>query len=316
MFEVSIIMSVKNGYDSLSDTIVSVLNQTYKDFEFIIVDDGSTDNTYQLLCDYATKDGRIKVLKNDKNLGLTKSLNRAIKEASSEYIGRIDAGDKWYPEKLEKQMLYINEYPETVLIGTQAELIDVANGHIERTTYQTSNQDIKFAFIKGNNPFIHSSVVFKKVLPYNENAMHVEDYELWSELFFLGEFHILNEYLVKYDIDFSSISYKYKGYQILNKYYAYKYFLFNLNKRPLKDTINFKNRVFKIFQVYGDGGLDNFGTEYGKIYSKNMSGIKRRIVVVMLYMRYPKLFITRCLHVLLIHYGECRFKRDLRRLLV
>ena len=97
-------MSVYNGLPYLQKSIDSILNQTYKDFEFIIIDDCSTDKTWNILSEYAQKDKRIRLFKNEENLGLTKSLNKGLKVVQGEYIARMDGDDIALPERFEKQI--------------------------------------------------------------------------------------------------------------------------------------------------------------------------------------------------------------------
>lgn len=120
----SVIMPVYNASDFLRQTIESVLNQTYSDFEFIAVDDCSTDNSYEILLEYARSDSRIKVYKKEKNSGVSYTRNFAVSKASSEYIALIDSDDLWTKDKLQKQMKLIEEYPETDMCYTGSAFVD------------------------------------------------------------------------------------------------------------------------------------------------------------------------------------------------
>ena len=112
---VSVVMSVYNDSKYLSESIKSILDQTLKDFEFIIVDDGSLDNSFDLLRRFKKKDNRIKILKNNSNMGLAFSLNKAIKESKGKYIARMDADDLSMPDRLKKQIIFFQKYKETDL---------------------------------------------------------------------------------------------------------------------------------------------------------------------------------------------------------
>ncbi len=125
--KVSVIMSVYNGDKYLREAIESILNQTFTDFEFIIVNDGSTDNSLEIIESY--DDERIKTINNKKNIGLTKSLNKALKFAKGKYIARQDADDVSLPNRFEKQVEYLDSHPEVALVGTSVYLID-ENGKI------------------------------------------------------------------------------------------------------------------------------------------------------------------------------------------
>ena len=180
--KISVIMSVYNGEKYLREAIESILNQTFTDFEFIIVNDGSTDNSLEIIKSY--NDERIKIINNEKNIGLTKSLNKALAQARGEYIARQDADDISLPSRFEEQIKYLEEHPDVVLLGTSSYNIDESGKIIGK----------KIALAKptmGNlfkeNQFIHGSVMFKKEVVdelgyYNELFNYSQDYELWLRI--------------------------------------------------------------------------------------------------------------------------------------
>ena len=118
MVKVSIIMATYNCEDTLRKSIDSILAQTFKDWEFIICDDGSTDNTYQVLSLYADKDSRIRIIKNDSSKGLAYSLNRCIKESKGDIIARQDADDASDTARFEIQYEFVKRNPEYTIVGT------------------------------------------------------------------------------------------------------------------------------------------------------------------------------------------------------
>ena len=115
-------MSVYNGEKYLREAIESILNQTFTDFEFLIVNDGSTDSSLEIILSYP--DERIRVIRNDRNIGLTKSLNKALQQAKGEYIARQDADDISLQNRFEEQLIYLEKHPEVALLGTSAYKID------------------------------------------------------------------------------------------------------------------------------------------------------------------------------------------------
>jgi glycosyltransferase involved in cell wall biosynthesis len=121
---ISIIMSTYNWEKYIEKSIDSVLNQIYTNFEFIIIDDYSTDDTYKIIKQYLNKDERIVYVKNLSNLGLTKSLNKWLELANGKYIARIDDDDLWEKEKLEKQMKFLNDNKEYWIVWTNFKYID------------------------------------------------------------------------------------------------------------------------------------------------------------------------------------------------
>jgi len=122
--KISVLMSAYNNADYLSQSVNSILNQSFADFELILIDDASSDQSLKIIQDLAFSDSRIKILRNRENLGLTKSLNQGLKIAAGEYIARQDADDLSRPERLAIQCQYLEKHPEIFLCGTSAMLID------------------------------------------------------------------------------------------------------------------------------------------------------------------------------------------------
>ncbi len=174
-------MSVHNAHKYLIKSIKSILNQTLGDFEFVIINDASNDNSRKLL--KGVIDKRIIIIDNNEKIGLTKSLNIAIKNSKGKYIARIDADDVALPERLEKQVSYLKSNSETGLIGTSFYEIN-ENDDILGEVHLPENDDGIRKKIFKVNPFLHSSVmiprvVFEKVGCYNEIFQYAQDYELW-----------------------------------------------------------------------------------------------------------------------------------------
>lgn len=183
--KVSVIMAVYNSEKFLKEAIESILNQTFKDFEFIIIDDGSTDRSGEILEDYAKKDSRIKVF-HQENMGLTKSLNKAIKLAKGEYIARMDADDISMPERLEEQIQFLDQNPQVALLGTGYYEIDTFGKVIKKKRPPTSDTELRRVLIK-YNPFFHASVMIRKnalqeLRLYDENLKYAQDYDLWLRI--------------------------------------------------------------------------------------------------------------------------------------
>jgi len=179
--KISVIMSVFNGEKYLREAIDSILGQTFTDFEFIIVNDGSTDNSLSIIKGYADK--RIRLIDNEQNIGLTKSLNRAIKQARGEYIARQDADDISLPNRFEEQIKYFKKNPKVVLLGTGICRID-GNGKILGKTLAIAKPGK--SLVK-QNQFNHGSTMFKSGVirelgGYNELFKYCQDYELWLRL--------------------------------------------------------------------------------------------------------------------------------------
>jgi len=185
---ISIIVSIYNSDKTLVSMIDSVLYQTYKNFELILINDGSKDNSSNIIKKYLKKDKRI-VLIDKENSGLTKSLNIGLKRVKGDYIARLDADDIWKKDKLEKQMKFLEENKDYFLVGTAYDEIDEEGSVIyvnQRTKLLITDNIIRENIVKFN-PFLHSSVLFRKEILdtigfYNEKFKYTQDYEYWIRI--------------------------------------------------------------------------------------------------------------------------------------
>ncbi len=204
-------MSVYNGEEFLKDSILSILNQAYKDFEFIIVNDCSTDGTVAILNDFQKTDSRIKVINNDQNLGLTRSLNKAIRESSGEYLARLDAGDLSTEDRLEKQVKFLDNNKNIGLVGSFMYIINTNGEIIKEVKYPIDNNKLKKDLIR-YNPFVHSSIMFRRGVGarvgfYDEEFKYAQDYSFYFKLSPYTQFANLPFFLVKYRHMPNSITY-------------------------------------------------------------------------------------------------------------
>jgi glycosyltransferase involved in cell wall biosynthesis len=176
-------MSVYNGEKYLREAVDSILNQTFRDFEFIIVDDGSTDRTWVALQSY--DDPRIVLLRNEENIGLTRSLNKGLAVARGEYIARMDADDISLPERFEKQVKALDENPCLGLVGSNTYLFNAA-GRRKTKKYPQTDLEIKW-YLLFSNGFSHPAVMFrhhlvKEIGFYDETLTSAQDYEFFSRI--------------------------------------------------------------------------------------------------------------------------------------
>tara|TARA_B100001559_G_C16496344_1_gene620939 strand:+ start:1004 stop:1699 length:696 start_codon:yes stop_codon:yes gene_type:complete len=212
---ISVIMSVYNDSKNLDSSISSILNQSFRNFELLIMNDGSTENIQNLLSKYE-KNSKIKIFKNESNIGLTKSLNLLIKESSGKYIARQDSDDISISNRLDKQINYLNKY-NLDLCGTRAIIKGTTRISPNRSYYLPLSVSLKI-----KNPFIHGSLIYKKssvnkINFYDENFYFSQDYKLVKDFFNAGyALGILKEPLYVLNIK-DNISTKYKEKQ---KYYA------------------------------------------------------------------------------------------------
>lgn len=214
MPEVSIIMPVYNGEEFLELSINSVINQSFKDYEFIIINDASCDGTSRLLELYQGHESRIRVITNPQRLGVVKSLNIGLNHALGNLIARIDADDRWYSNKLQLQVDAFEQDPDLMLLGTQKRLVDgKGNEIVQRKVFHYYDYPEVKRNIHKANIFNHSSVVFRKKLldeigGYDERYKNSEDYELWLRICSTRKAMILPQTLVEYRLHSNSISSK------------------------------------------------------------------------------------------------------------
>jgi len=223
--KVSIIMSIYNGVGLMNKTVESVLNQTFTSFEFIIINDGSTDSTQDLIKEYTLRDNRIILLENEENIGLTKSLNQGIKLARGDYIARIDAGDLWDKIKLEKQIKFLEENKEYIMCGTRAFCIDQKGKILGRSLHKSIDKDIRKNFFTREATFLHPSIVFRNMnIYYRGFFKYSQDLDLYMRLFFKGKLYCLPEFLTFSKLSFLDLTIKKRYYQRQYQNIAYKLF--------------------------------------------------------------------------------------------
>lgn len=198
--KISVLMSVYNGSDYLKESIESILNQTFSDFEFIIINDFSTDNTGEILTEYAERDCRIKLFNNEENIGLTKSLNKGLKLAGGKYIARQDADDISLPQRFEKQVAVLDKHPEAVLVSCDIEVINSEGTFVKKEKRSCDPQWVSWYLMFYNHIGGHSQVIFrsqtaKELGGYSEAHRYSQDYEFWCRLVKAGDIIILPETL-------------------------------------------------------------------------------------------------------------------------
>jgi len=207
--QITVLMPAYNAEKYICEAIMSVLRQTYTDFELLIVNDGSTDRTAQII--RAFSDERIVFIDKKENEGVAAALNTGLKIARAEYIARFDADDICYPERLEKQLRFLQQNPDYVLVGSDVDYMLDNGDHLFSFkciahTHEEIMQKMYFYC-----PFVHPAVMFRKqpVLDaggYQQNGHNFEDYLLWTNLASTGRMRNLAEPLVKYRLNPFSIT--------------------------------------------------------------------------------------------------------------
>lgn len=186
--KVSVVMAVYNGAEVIRTTVDSILSQTFRNFEFIIVDDCSRDDTVKIT--ESCRDPRIILIKNSANSGQTKSLNTGLKAARGEYVARTDAGDISFPQRLEKQVAFLDKHPDVAVLGTSAIRYNEEGRIIDVVHMPTTERAIRQRLLV-TTPLVHVSVMMRKdvIIPmggYDDDFYVLADYELWSRLIING----------------------------------------------------------------------------------------------------------------------------------
>jgi len=206
--KVTVLMPAYNAGKYIGEAITSVLEQSFTDFELLIINDGSTDNTEKIIRSF--KDSRI-VLINQDNKGIAAALNAGLNMARANYIARFDADDICYPDRLKIQYDFISTYPQYGVIGSAADYVD-ADGHFIFTHHPVAHLDEEIQQLKYSVcPFIHSSVIYKKELilnngGYNEHAYTYEDHFLWVNILIHEKACNLSQSLIKVRLNPESVT--------------------------------------------------------------------------------------------------------------
>ena len=205
---ISVVMPVYNGEAYLGPALASILAQEFRDFELIVVDDGSTDRTASILA--ACSDPRLRVVTQASNGGITRALNAALPLAQGEYLCRMDADDIARPDRLGRQAAFLDAHPDVALVGSQAALIGPAGEALGEERYPQEPGEIRRTIFV-HNPFAHGSVMLRKrVLDecggYDPRFLHNEDYDLWLRICARYDTANLPETLIERRIHPSSIT--------------------------------------------------------------------------------------------------------------
>ncbi|QWH40019.1 glycosyltransferase [Bacillus mycoides] len=206
MVKVTVLMPVYNGEEYLKDAIDSILNQTFNDFELLIINDGSSDSSLDIVNSY--QDSRIKLVNNEKNLKLIKTLNKGLRLASGKYIARMDSDDTCHPRRLEIQVGMLDRNPDIAVCGTGMKVI---GKKYARPFLAKGEENIK-NYLVVKNCMAHPSIMMRKDIIekhdyfYDEKFIHAEDYELFQRISENHKVVNINKPLLNYRLSASGIS--------------------------------------------------------------------------------------------------------------
>lgn len=256
---VTIVMSVYNSEKYLAEAIESILNQTYTSFEFIIVNDGSTDNSFDIIEEFMKRDGRI-VLINRENMGLPYSLNEGIFWAKGKYIARMDADDISLPTRLEDQVRFMEEN-NLDICGTNIQLFNENNTY-KILDYPKNDISVKFILMFMSS-FAHPSVIMKKNIFQKvkyQNFVTSQDYRLWCDIA-INDYKMgnINKVLLKYRYHSNQISKKNNSLQREKTFEISEYYLKQIGQEKILNNLNkIRNGVTPIVLKVLYDEIDNY----------------------------------------------------------
>lgn len=254
--KVSVILPVYNAESTIKQALISIVNQSYNNLEIIIVNDGSNDNTEKIVM--SIDDPRIIYVKNSRNEGLIYTLNRGLSIATGDYIARMDADDISLPDRLEKQVSFLDNNNDYVIVGGQIEFFGNTNKSNRAYLLPCNDEEIRVGLLYFC-PFYHPTVVFRKEIVslyklfYDKDYLHAEDYKMWSNISAIGKMYNLPDIVLKYRISENQISSKYSLSQIkktikikrenINSFLKSINFEYELPQKVTLDSIKLFNSV-------------------------------------------------------------------------
>ena len=215
---VSVVMSVYNGEEYLREAVESVLGQTFGDFEFLIVDDGSKDGTGEILAEYARRDGRVRVIAQE-NQGRVPSLNRGLREAKAGLIARMDADDVALPERFAKQVKFLRAHEEVGLLGGAVMMIGPDGRDLGVFAPPTGDRELRETMLKWN-PFRHPAIVMRRdvaqaVGGYRKALLDTDDYDLWFRIAEREKIANLRDVILRYRMHPKQVSVTNMAHQMI-----------------------------------------------------------------------------------------------------
>jgi glycosyltransferase involved in cell wall biosynthesis len=303
-------MSVYNGQNWLTQSINSVLTQTFTDFEFLIIDDGSIDKSFEIMQSFKKKDLRIRVFKKS-NSGLTDSLNYGLKKAKGNWIARIDSDDLCRSNRLKKQIELAHKDKSIILIGSGLQLIDENGAHGKTYFYPESSDKLKRQIYEGRGFFPHSSAFIRAdklnmVGGYRSRFKRSQDQDLWLRLSEIGPIACIKEPLVFIRKHPSQLSNQDSGFMqtLYSQLAMTSYHLRQLNNPdPIfdHDTQNFEKFYDFVNRYLTDNSQFQVKSviENIKITLQNKETLlKKKLALFKLFLRNPKCFIIAIFYIL------------------
>lgn len=234
--KVAILCSAYNPGAELIDSVESVLNQSFRDFVFLIIDDASTETSaLDFVATKYRKDDRLKIVKNKINRGLTYNLAENIEKIRSEFIARLDVGDIWMQGKLKKQIEFMEAHLDYIAVGSQVDYVDKDYRYIGRSWFSVENDEIQRSIKEHKGIFEHSSILFRNIINYRQPFYYSQDLDLYLRMSLRGKLFCIDEHLCKCFVNASGISIQKRPLQIKYQNLAYKSYFARIKNKPEVD---------------------------------------------------------------------------------
>jgi glycosyltransferase involved in cell wall biosynthesis len=266
--KISVLMPVYNCELYINEAVDSILSQTFEDFEFLIIDDASTDETVSIIKSY--NDARIQLIEKPSNTGYTNSLNFGLSIAKGEYIARMDGDDISLQERFAKQVAALDANPSLLLCGSAISIIGTTVTHF----FPEKHEDIKVRLLKGNC-IAHPSVMYRKEIVnffstvYDKLKEPAEDYDLWCKLIAVGKLHNLQEVLLCYRIHDSQVSNTKSQQQSNNALDSQIHLLNHLNLKLKDIEVSVLKKIHKGYEVFDFEEIKTFRSLKKDLVLKN-----------------------------------------------
>lgn len=269
--KITVLLPVYNCELYIKTAVESILNQTFTNFELLIIDDASTDATVSILKKF--DDPRIQLIEKPLNSGYTNSLNYGLKIAKGQYIARMDADDISYPERFARQIDYLDNHPDVVVCGTTYKIVD----NDKKIILPQDHEAIKIGLLWGNCVSHPSVMIRKKIVDdfsirYDTSKEPAEDYDMWVRLLSIGKLHNLKEILLEYRVYGNQVSRKRAEEQKKNDIAAKLLLLQYLDIKWNDLELEFLERQFAKTEVVKFQDLQIFKTIQKKLEKANISG--------------------------------------------
>lgn len=250
MPKVSVLMPVYNAQQYLAEAIDSIINQTFTDWELVIINDGSTDDSDAIIKSY--QDSRIRYIENESNLKLIATLNKGIALCRGEYIARMDADDVAMPDRLQVQVAFMDSHPDYVMCGADAIIVDM-KGVSKGTIRNLQTNELLQINLLFSSPFVHPVMIMRRSIMlnnlYDSNFIHTEDYELWCRLAKQGKIANIGRLLLKYRWHDTNISVVYNDTQEEKKNELIEKELIAFGLKPSQEELYYHRITFQLYRM-------------------------------------------------------------------